>query len=242
MIPQSRYPVFLLTRPEPQGAAMAARLVDLFPDAAVVRSPLLTTDFRAPPLPEGPFSAVVFTSQAGVEAARRLTGLPQRAYCVGDRTAEAARKAGFVALSAGGAAEDLITIILETGEMGPLLHLRGAHSRGEIAARLAEAGVRAQALVIYEQRAQQLSGAAAGLLAGRNPVIAPLLSPRSARLFLREITRIGAVAPLFCPVLSPSIAAEIPETPDRRVFLATRPDLEALTKAIKSAYAVAVRS
>lgn len=242
MIPQSRSPVFLVTRPEPQAAGLLAVLARRYCGAAIVHSPLMVPDFLHPPLPESPFSAVIFTSQVGVMAVRGLGPLPPRAYCVGDRTAMAAGQAGFATVSAGGTAEDLIAAIMAAGEAGPLLHLRGVHGRGDVAARLTAAGVPVQALTVYEQRARPLSPEAADCLLGTDPVIVPLFSPRSAALFVHEARRIGAVAPLFCPVLGPAVAASIPETTGWRVFLANNPDLEALTVAIKSAHAAATRS
>ncbi len=87
----------LLTRPAAQNARFAAQVTARFgPGVRFVDSPLLAPRFLDPTLPAGPFDAVVFTSETGVAGYRRLTAeqaLP--AWCVGPRTAEAARAAGF---------------------------------------------------------------------------------------------------------------------------------------------------
>ena len=59
-------------------------------------------------MPTGPFDAVIFTSETAVAAAAGLQGLPRVAFTVGDRTAAAAKAAGFVTHSASGDAEALV--------------------------------------------------------------------------------------------------------------------------------------
>ncbi|MBL4916797.1 uroporphyrinogen-III synthase [Szabonella alba] len=237
MIPQSRRPAFLLTRPEPQGSAFADLLrARLGPDLRLVSSPLLALQILRPELPTGDFAAVIFTSQAGVAAAQGLHGLPRRAYCVGNRTAAAAADAGFAAVSADGAADDLIALLLRQGAGGRHLHLRGRDSRGQIAARLNAAGVETAEAVIYAQTEQALTPEAVALIRGVDPVIAPLFSPRSAGIFARQWYGAGGRAPLFLPVLSDAIADSLPSDLNARIFVATHPQAEALAKASGAAF------
>ena len=116
-------PSFLLTRPALAADRFARSLRGRF--GAEIRihvSPLLAPKLLAPPLPAGPFRAVVFTSETGVAGFRRVsadTGLP--AWCVGDRTAAAAREAGFETRSAAGDLAALVEAIRRAGATGPFL-------------------------------------------------------------------------------------------------------------------------
>ena len=238
MIPQSRRPAFLLTRPEALGQSFAASLrAELGPDLRIVTSPLLAPRHLRPALPKGDFAAVLFTSQAGVAAAANVPSLPRRAFCVGDRTAEVARAAGFDALSAGGAAADLIDKVKSARPEGRLLYLRGRDTRGDVAASLTAAGYPTVDLVIYEQVEQSLTPEARDLLAGTGPVIAPLFSPRTARLFVHAYRTAGGTAPLFLPVLSGAIADTLPEGLHARIFVAAQPRADALILASLAAFA-----
>ena len=167
MTPQSRAIPVLLTRPEAAGDRFAAELADTFGDRVrIVASPLIAPRYLSPALPQGA-AGLVLTSETGVEAARRLraagAALPARAFCVGHRTASAAAAAGFDALSAGGDADALVAMILATGKAGPLLHLHGRDTRGNVAARLT-AGVRGD-----QARRRHLRGRRSAHLSGCRP-------------------------------------------------------------------------
>lgn len=166
----------LITRPE----ALSSRLVDALAargvQAPTVISPVIEIRPRDVTLPEG--AELVLTSQNAVPV---LPAGRWRAWCVGDRTAEAAAAAGLQAVSAGGDAEALLRLLLKA-RPGPLIHVRGAHAAGEIVERLREAGLAAEEVVAYDQVPLRLSAEAAALLAGRGAVVMPLYSPRSAGL------------------------------------------------------------
>ena len=134
----------LLTRPEPGASATAATLRRQLGEAAILLSPLMAVEFLSPDLPKRAFSAVIFTSRAGVASAVRLREagmtLPQRAYAVGDGTAAAALVAGFQTQSAQGDARALVALVRSDSPMGPLLHLRGREAGGALAKGLQSAG------------------------------------------------------------------------------------------------------
>ncbi|MCE6960049.1 uroporphyrinogen-III synthase [Cereibacter sphaeroides] len=240
MAPQSRdpLPTFLLTRPEAQGARFAAALRDAFgPDIRIVTSPLMMPEFLSPAIAEQP-EALIFTSETGVEACRRLAS-PElegvgRAWCVGNRTARAARAAGFEARSADGDAEALVAAILGTGERGPLLHLRGAESRGDVAGRLSAQGIPTAEAIVYDQRPKPLSAEAIDALGGGRPVLAPLFSPRTARLLAAEVARGAPGAVLWIAALSPAVAEAAASLPAQRRQIAAQPDADALLDAVKA--------
>lgn len=214
MIRQSR-PTVLLTRPLRDSTRFAARL-----EGPVLISPLTEVRYRAADLPQA--AAVIFTSANAVGA---LGGQrpASRAWCVGDRTARVARAAGFDAISAGGDVESLFDAIRTAGEGGPLLHLRGQDSRGDLARRLTEAGIPTVDVVVYHMASLPLSVAAQDLLAGDGTAIVPLFSPLSAQRFARYAA--GARARLVLACLSGAVAAVAPAQNTR---IAARPDADAM--------------
>lgn len=234
MVRQSRArgqrPTILLTRPLPQSLRFARALADIC-DLPVVISPLMAVEVLPATLPDGPFSAIILTSETAVSIAAGLSGLPLRAYCVGDRTAEAARKAGFQPASAQGDAKALLALIRNAGEAGPLLHLRGEESRGNLAETLTKGGIVTDQAVIYTQRPQPLTAQARALLAGDQPLIVPLFSPRSARLFLQEAGPLRN--PLWLAALSPAVAAELAGLHPDGLEIAERPDAAAMLVAVQ---------
>lgn len=234
MTPQSRALPVLLTRPAAAGDRFAADLAAAFGDRIVtLSSPLIAPRFLTPDLPAGA-AALILTSETGAEAAGRLraggAALPARAWCVGDRTASAARAAGFEGISAQGDADALVALILSRGERGPLLHLHGRETRGDVAARLAAAGVTATGVAVYAQEAQPLSPAARAALDGAGPVIVPLFSPRTAELFAATAPHRAA---LWLAALSPAVAAAVADLPAARRVTATTPDAAGMLAALR---------
>ncbi|MEY4982975.1 MAG: hypothetical protein RIR62_1241 [Pseudomonadota bacterium] len=232
MTPQSRALPVLLTRPEAAGDRFAAELAAAFGDGlVVVTSPLLAPHFLMPALPQA--EALVLTSETAVAAAVRLRDagarLPPRAWCVGDRTAEAARAAGFGATSAKGDADALVALILSTGGRGPFLHLHGAETRGDVVGRLQAAGLSATGVVVYDQRPMALTDAARALLDATGPVLVPLFSPRTAALFAETAPHRAA---LWVAALSPAVSGALGALPVARRAIAARPDAAAMLAAI----------
>ncbi|MFC3085870.1 uroporphyrinogen-III synthase [Tabrizicola soli] len=236
---QSRVVPVLLTRPEEQSRSFAAALRGRYGDRVrPVLSPLMRPVNLSPDLPPGPFAAVIFTSLQGVTAALPYrAALPRLTWCVGGRTAQEARSAGFQTRAAEGDAESLIAAILANPPPGRLLHLRGAESRGNVAPRLTVAGVPAEATVIYRQEAQPLAPAAAELLRKPGVVIVPLFSPRSAALFRAALPPDHA-ASLGLVAMSRNVADELLGLRGR-VVVARRPDAEAMLQGLDELIAAA---
>jgi uroporphyrinogen-III synthase len=239
MARQSRSPTILLTRPLAQSRRFAQELAGVT-GLPVVISPLMAPVFLAPRLPDGPFRAVILTSETGALAAGNLrAALPGRAYCVGARTAEAARAAGFGAIVAGGDAAGLVATLSGADETGPLLHLRGRDSRGEIAGTLTKRRIVTHEAVIYDQQEQPLSDEAQGLLAGDAPLIVPLFSPRSAVLFAAQAQ--GAKT-LWLAALSPAVAAALGDLPRLGLEIAEKPEAGPMLLAVQRLIASATAS
>ena len=229
MASQSRAPRILLTRPADQGARFADDLRNRFGNwIDIAESPLIAPRFVTAALPDGPYTAVIFTSETAVLAAQDLPGLPRNAFAVGDRTATAARAAGFDTSSANGDAAALIQLLTDANP-GRVLHLHGQETRGDVVGHLRRAGMSAEGVVVYVQDAQPLTGQAQDWLDDDRPVIAPLFSPRTATLF--SAARI--LAPLWLANLSPAVDAAATLTAARRVT-AAQPDAQAMLDAVAS--------
>lgn len=218
----------LLTRPADQGARFADALRERFGlRIEITESPLIAPRLITPTLPDGPFDAVIFTSETAVQAAQSLTGLPRIAFTVGDRSATAARNAGFAAHSANGDAAALVGLLTQA-RPGRVLHLHGQHTRGDVVGHLRRAGLQAEGVVVYTQEPQPLTPLAQHWLDEAQPVIVPLFSPRTATLFPARRT---ITAPLWLVALSPAVDHAATFAAARRVT-AARPDAPAMLDAV----------
>ncbi|WP_368185630.1 uroporphyrinogen-III synthase [Aestuariibius sp. HNIBRBA575] len=212
-------PIVLVTRP----AASAQRFVDALktglPDQFdTIVSPVQRIEPANCVIPNA--DHYIFTSANGVaqvvQGATDPAILTKTAYCVGDRTALTAREAGFQALSAQGSAKELIALILLADPDGDLLHVRGEHSRGNLAEHLRDAGLHVREIIAYRQIEQELSPQAIQALGGERPVILPLFSPRSAHI----LSKAGPfAAPLSIIAMSEAVADAAKEIPCSRVTI-----------------------
>jgi uroporphyrinogen-III synthase len=215
-------PTVLLTRPRAASERFAAEL-----RLPVIISPLMETIWLdAPPLESMP-DAVVFTSENGVTGFVRCQKWRGRAYCVGDRTAQAAQGAGFEALSARGDLDDLKDLLAAHADGEQLVHARGLHVAGDL-------GEIATPLMTYEQRPLGLTDEAHKLLSGLNKVIVPIFSPRSAMLFAEELTEADC-APLVIIGLSAAVARACNDAGLSVFNVADAPDGAAMLHAIEIA-------
>ncbi|MGS4946922.1 uroporphyrinogen-III synthase [Meridianimarinicoccus sp. RP-17] len=231
-------PTVLLTRPADASRRFAQALHDRLGAALpVLIAPLLdiVPDPRAAAAALAGAGGVILSSENGAAvcaAAGIGAGLP--AFCVGVRTAETARAAGFLPVDEPpGDLDGLIAQIVACGwsaDRGPLVHLHGAHVTGDAAAALVAAGIPARAAVVYDQQARPLSDAARQLLAGYDPVIVPVFSPRSARLIAPAL--VAARAPLRVAAISPRAADAVGVHGASRVQTARSPDAAAMIETI----------
>ncbi|TLP65605.1 uroporphyrinogen-III synthase [Parasedimentitalea maritima] len=175
----------LMTRPYDAAQRFVSELpAALIGDLEVIYSPLLKVQPLNETIDLEGFSAVVFTSSNGVSvAARSLGRVSLRAYCLGERTTLAAEKAGWQSQFCGMTADDLVSDLLKRRPSGRMLHLRGQHSRGDVAARLSEAGLDCREQVIYDQLVLPLTNEASTALSLSRDLVVPLFSPRTARQF-----------------------------------------------------------
>lgn len=191
MVAQLHPLTLVLTRPDRQSRRFAAELgLDLPVEIAPVMEIVLSD---AGPL--GDARGVIFTSENGVRAAVASGLRAGEAHCVGANTARAAREAGFKVRQTGRTADELVAALLAAEDVtGPLLHLSGEHTRGEVAERLSAAGLPTEARVVYRQDERALPQALVARLRDGAPVLLPLFSPRSAALVSAQVGRAPGAA------------------------------------------------
>jgi uroporphyrinogen-III synthase len=218
----------LITRPEPDATRTAQSLRSRGHE--VIVAPLLRTEAIAADV-SGDFAAVLMTS---ANAARSIAAHPQFAslrslpvLAVGDRTADAARQAGFAQVdSAAGALPDLVRLASRFAGRR-LLYLAGEDRAGDLAAELARHRVTVDTAVIYRAvAAEALPAEAAQALAAGRIDAALHYSRRSAETLLRLAERAGllnAVLSLAHYCLSDAVAVPLREAGAGQVLVATSP-------------------
>ncbi len=179
----------------------------------------------------GDSAGLIFSSANGVNAAALLNvdrSLP--AYCVGPATTQAAQNAGWDAQMRGATAQELVANLLKFKPRIPLLHLRGEHSRGNVAERLTESGLTTREQPIYRQQLLPLSDEASQAAEDNQPIIAPLFSPRTARHFADVW---AGSAPLWLAAISEAAAEPLKTLRFERLKIADEPTPDKMQKAVK---------
>jgi uroporphyrinogen-III synthase len=213
-MPSGAGPTLLLTRPRADSLRFAA----LLPEWSVVISPILKivpVAHDAERLARA--EALVFTSAHAVSAA--APGRGRTAFCVGERTAEVARIAGFAAIAGPGDAEGLLPMIEASG-------LRLVHPHGRHLAR----DLPIEGMVVYDQLPLPLNDKACALLSRDGDVVLPLFSPRSAHL-VAAATR-GMVSRLW-PVAISAAAMQGWDAPSAGHAIAHSPTQDGMITALR---------
>lgn len=225
----------LVTRPQAEGEAFAAALSARFGDRVrPVVAPLLAPRCLTPDLPDRDYAAVVFTSAQAVEATRHLQPrLPALAWCVGRKTAQVATAAGFQTRAANGDADSLVAALADDPPSGRILYLRGVDTAANILERLRDFGLTADEIVAYIQDPLPLSAQALTLLRSPAPLVVPLMSPRTARLF-RDALPADASAPLHIAAISANAAKALGDLPRAALAVAPHPDLPGVLEAVET--------
>jgi uroporphyrinogen-III synthase len=147
----------LVTRPEPQGERTAAALRARGHE--VMLAPLMHIE----PVTDVNLGRVVWTAVliTSANAVRFLNSHPSRTQilalpllAVGERSAQAAREAGFAnVMSADGDVNDLVQRAARAvAKPGPLLYLAGEDRAGDLAGALGAVGYRVNTAVVYRAR------------------------------------------------------------------------------------------
>lgn len=221
----------LVTRPAGDAEKTAKELRARGHEAIV--APLMEIRFRdGAEIPLGEIQAILVTSANGARAlARRTVRRDLPILAVGPQTAERALALGFQNVrSAGGDAEALARAV--TGwihpEGGALLHVHGAQTKGDLAARLSAAGFHVRSEILYEAVAAKALPPAAAAALGSGSLDAVLLySQRSARIFARCAVQAGlgeACRPLVALCIGEAAAEALAPLPFRAIHIAAHPD------------------
>jgi len=222
----------LVTRSEPGASETAARL-DAAGFVPIIESVFVIAPIEAV-IPE--FDALAFTSANGARQFARLS--PRRdapVFCVGARTAQAARETGFTeVVSADGDVHALFELISRELPNGMhVLHVGNAESRGDLAERLSAAGRAARFVAIFKAVPVQSPGPnLTALLAGEERIDAVLIhSPRAAAIIAGFADHARGRAPISIVAISEAAAAPLAGLA-ARVGIAAAPDEPALISAL----------
>lgn len=219
----------LMTRPKQAAEQFVARLdPTLISAVQIVHSPLLQIVPQQSKADPARYNAVIFTSATAVGFAGHGQG--QHAFCVGARTAQAAQDSGWRVRIVAQDADALVEKLQAMPGTGPLLHLAGAHRRGEIATRLGNAGTPVDVSVLYDQALLPLNNAAKSLLAGKTPVIVPLFSPRTAVQFAKAA---ASSAPVHVVAISAAVAAPLDRLNGTEVRIVAAPTGDAMLQEVE---------
>ncbi len=228
--------ILLITRPRPAAERFRAQAENaLGPFAATVIAPLQ----RIVPLPlvDAPqaHEEIILTSENGALALRdALPARTGRVWCVGQRTAQAARQAGFDVVDTRATAAELADALLRRQTTAPLVHVSGRHRQGDLAAILGAQGRPVRTLEIYDQEEVPLPEQALALLRQPADIVAPLFSPRSAALLSRAAG--GRKARLHAVPISSAAARNWEPLAGEYMAIATRPDANGVIAAINSLF------
>ncbi len=225
----------LVTRPEADAAELAEALRRRGHTPLI--EPLLDIRFTGTePLDLTGVQALVFTSANGVRAAAGRTHIRDLpVHAVGRKTADAARQAGFVHVTAaagdGQALAADLTRMIDPAK-GRLLHVGGAAVAVDIGALLRPHGINLTRVVGYEAvAAGTLSAASLDALDQGLIGYAMFFSPRTARTFASLLTSHGrqaACARITALCLSAAVAAGLDGLRFQEVRTADRMEAEAM--------------
>lgn len=198
-------PLIVITRPQPQADRFADAVRDAYASLVdILVAPVMRIDVL--PAQVDPSHNVILSS-ANAVAALGQAGQGRVAYCVGGRTAAAAKEAGFATRVANGSAGSLIDLVRKGEHKAPLVHVRGEHSRGNIAETLLCAGVDVREQIVYRQAEVALEKNAILRISRAERVLFPIFSPRTAAILSQQLSKIDLNPAVVA--LSDEIASEV---------------------------------
>lgn len=226
----------LVTRPEPSATRTAERL------KAMGHEPLLLPLFVAThdrsaierTLADERPDALVVTSAEALRAlgtAGSLADLPL--FAVGDRTAAAAREAGFhtieTAAGDGRALAGLLAARFSNAPKPSLLYLAGEPRAPHLEQALAEQRFTVKPAICYRMQPVELTASEVQAVFDRKPEAVLLYSSEAARRFFDLVAdhlQKGLAGRILC--LSPAIAAVVPADMSEQIECAASPDENSL--------------
>jgi uroporphyrinogen-III synthase len=229
----------VVTRPQADGERTAAALRAR--GHKVLVAPLMKVEAVAADL-SGKWGAVTVTSAnapAAItenRAGRALFALPL--FAVGQRSAEAARQAGFTNVTtAGGNVRDLVRTLIERGTdtTAPLLYLAGEDRAADLIGELLAHGIAAEMRIVYRAVARSFAPALIEALKAGEVDAVLHFSRRSADSYLAGARQAGiAEQALAVRHLCLSDQVAEPLAGASRIAVATRPDEAALIELLQA--------
>ena len=218
-----------MTRPEAANRSFVAALPDrVTARVTVIETPLLRIEPTGTKADLGPDDAAIFTSSNGVRFAP--DGAGRAAFCVGPATTHAAKDRGWAAVEAGDTAQAMTRYLTANPSKQRLFHLSGTHTIGDVAGHLQQAGIDAHRVTLYDQVTCDLTATARDALAGEQPALIPLFSPRTARQLFDQTPDLSNVVLL---ALSTAIADCAPKALRDDVIVSAAPNASAMVEAIE---------
>ena len=232
----------LVTRSEPDAGRFAETLRAKGHEPLL--APLLRHEMLEPPadldqrLEEA--QAVLLTSVNGARALAKATAKRDlRLLVVGDATGETAEELGFHdTLSASGEVTALAVLVRKQirPDAGPLLHVGGTATAGDLVGQLAASGYAITHVALYETRlSDTLPFDVEHALAAGTIDVVTLFSPRTAEAFVKLASRpeiAGGLAKTSAVVMSQAVAERASSLPWRDVAVADRPTQDEMLLAI----------
>lgn len=189
----------VVTRAEPDATAFAAQVRAAGFEPIV--APMMTIKPVTPAPAVDDAASFAFTSANGVRAvANAFSGDPPRisVFAVGPITADAARNAGFQAVTtADGDVESLAATIAAAksggAEIEPVIHVAGGDRAGDLVAALRAKGIAARLDVFYEAVAAPIltEDCVEALQSDPPAAWVTLFSPRTAKIFVNLVRKAG---------------------------------------------------
>lgn len=216
--------ILVMTRRLEDARAFVAKVeAGLGRPLAVIYAPAFEIGFLEVEMPQGAMRPV-FTSRNGVEAAVRLRVPVGPAWCVGHATATRAAEAGYQPMGKGGDVDSLVRQIIASGETKQLVHVRGAHTRGDLANRLTQAGLNCSEVIAYRQVPQAPTAELMMAWAGQDPLLFPFFSPRSTLI----LPKTKAGADLYAVAMSDAVANALERAKFQEVVTTAEPTQQAM--------------
>ncbi len=179
--------------------------------------------------------ALIFTSARAIETLPKPAPTYLSAFCVGPATAITARRYGFQNVTDISGDGDRLVEVLSVARPLRYLHVRGAHTTGNIAERLTFAGRPTGEVVAYEAiAATSAPEAVHTAINGGNIDALALFSPRTAAIFtsLARPEWTERLNRMIVYAISPAAAEPVKSLGFSDVVIADRPNGEAMRAAI----------
>ncbi len=226
----SPLPTLLLIRPARQSRRLLATCEEgLRQPVPAIISPVMRIEGTGNAPDPADFDGVIVTSVNAVEQGPPLAG--RAAWCVGERTAQAARAAGARVMLTAVNAEHLVRDLSAPGAR--LLWLRGVEAARDLQAALASVGLDVTPAIVYRQVPQDISQDMRDAISGHAPAVLPLYSPKSAAWLGRQVARVGREVRVIA--LSPAVARAWTDETGGQAEICSSPRGDEMTRRIVAA-------